>query len=121
MTRALLRLEHVAAFALCLWLLLEHWAEVRLWPALLLFAYIDLIGYLPGLLASRGGRPVHRGFHVAYNATHSLLGGAAVALLWCALVRPEWALLAIPLHLCGDRGLLGNSLKPFAEPFGGKG
>jgi hypothetical protein len=32
-------------------------------------------------------------------------------------VRPEWALLAIPLHLGGDRSLFGNFLKPFSVPF----
>ena len=29
----------------------------------------------------------------------------------------EWAMLAIPLHLAGDRGIFGNGFKPFALPF----
>ena len=29
----------------------------------------------------------------------------------------EWALLVVPIHLCGDRALFGNFLKPFRVPF----
>jgi hypothetical protein len=42
---------------------------------------------------------------------------SAVVGLWMLLVRPEWALLAIPFHLFGDRGVFGNFLKPFGLPF----
>jgi hypothetical protein len=48
---------------------------------------------------------------------HSALTGALVATLWSQLVRREWALLAIPLHLCGDRALFGNIAKPFSIAF----
>ena len=37
--------------------------------------------------------------------------------MWCLLVRPEWALLALPIHLCGDRAIFGNFLKPFGLSF----
>ncbi|GAA2840011.1 hypothetical protein [Crossiella cryophila] len=118
-TYRLLRLEYLAALGLCTTLFITHWQEVRLIPALILFAYIDVIGYLPGLIAfhrSRSGK-IHRGFYVAYNLAHSFVTAGLVAFLWAWLVRPEWALLAIPIHLCGDRGLLGNFLKPFAVSF----
>ena len=55
-----------------------------------------------------GGRPPWR---------HSLLSATAVAAAWCLLVRPEWALLALPIHLCGDRAVFGNFLKPFGLSF----
>ena len=29
----------------------------------------------------------------------------------------EWAMLALPIHLSGDRGLLGKSYKPLSLPF----
>ena len=52
-----------------------------------------------------------------YNSTHSLLSAGAVAGAWCLLARPEWALLALPIHLCGDRAIFGNFLKPFGLSF----
>jgi len=48
---------------------------------------------------------------------HSLVTAAAIAGLWALLIGPEWALLALPIHLFGDRGVFGNSLKPFGVPF----
>jgi hypothetical protein len=48
---------------------------------------------------------------------HSALTGVAVGAAWTKLVRPEWALLGIPLHIGVDRGLFGNFLKPFSVPF----
>lgn len=52
-----------------------------------------------------------------YNLMHSMAVQAIAAGLWCVLVTPEWALLAIPIHLCGDRALFGNCVKAFAVPF----
>jgi hypothetical protein len=84
-----------------------------------MFVVIDLIGYLPGAVAFRRS-PTHqigRGYYVAYNTMHSLLTGAAMVGLWALVVGPEWALLAVPIHLFGDRGLFGNTLKPFRVSF----
>jgi hypothetical protein len=83
------------------------------------FVLIDFVGYLPGTLAQRRAR---RGriaplYHHLYNFTHNWLTLALVALTWAALYRPEWAMLALPLHLAGDRGLLGNFRKPLDRPF----
>jgi hypothetical protein len=117
-TYRLLRLEYLAALVGAAVLLLLHFDEVR-WPAfVLLFVYIDAIGYLPGHLAWRrnGGR-VPRAYYVLYNAMHSLLTAGLVAGVWCLTFGPEWALLALPLHLCGDRALFGNFLKPFGFAF----
>ena len=115
----LTRAEHLAATVVCAALLLLHAGQVRWVPALALFAAIDVIGYLPGLIAfkrARGGAvaPV---YHLLYNVTHSLLTSGAVALIWAWAVGWEWALLALPLHLSGDRGLLGNFAKPADLPF----
>ncbi|WP_052864235.1 hypothetical protein [Streptomyces niger] len=113
------RAEYLAGLAVTIVLIVLHFDEIRWLPALLLFAYIDVIGYLPGALAYRRSpdRRIPKAYYVLYNAMHSLLTAGAVAALWCWLVRPEWALLALPLHLCGDRGLFGNFLKPFALHF----
>ncbi|MER7191245.1 hypothetical protein [Streptomyces flaveolus] len=118
-TFGLLRAEYCAGLALSAGLFLWHLDDVR-WPvALALFAYIDVIGYLPGALAHRraDGGEIPRVYYVLYNTMHSWLTAGAVVALWAWLVRPEWALLAVPIHLCGDRGLLGNFLKPFAVAF----
>jgi hypothetical protein len=118
-TYRLLRAEYAVALAVSAGLLLQHLGEVRWWVFALLFLHIDVVGYLPGALAWRrqdGGR-LPRGYYVAYNTMHSLVTAAAVAGLWCLAVGPEWALLALPLHLCGDRALFGNFLKPFGLSF----
>ncbi|MFE9632385.1 hypothetical protein [Streptomyces sp. NPDC006463] len=118
-TFRLLRTEFVVGLLLSAGLLIAHWDEVR-WPvAVGMFAYIDVIGYLPGALAHRRakGRPIPRGYYVLYNTMHSWLTAGAVVALWGWLVGWEWALLAVPVHLCGDRGLLGNFFKPFGVAF----
>ena len=118
-TFVLARLEWITALVVCAALALWHLGEIRWLVFAGLFLIIDVIGYLPGALAFRRSRTgqIHRGYYVAYNIMHSLVTGAAIAGLWALLVRPEWALLAIPLHLLGDRALFGNSLKPFGVSF----
>jgi len=118
-TYRLLRAEYGAALVAAVVLALTHFGHIR-WPVFIgMFVYIDLIGYLPGAVAyrrARGGN-IWRGFYVLYNSMHSLLSAGAVAGAWCLLVRPEWALLALPIHLCGDRAIFGNFLKPFGLSF----
>ena len=118
-TYRLLRAEYAAALIAAVVIALVHLGHIR-WPVFIgMFVYIDLIGYLPGAVAYRRahGSDIWRGFHVLYNSMHSLLSAGAVAGAWCLLVRPEWALLALPIHLCGDRAIFGNFLKPFGLSF----
>ena len=57
-------------------------------------------------------------YYYLYNITHSYLTGLFVALVWGMLLEgPEWAMLAIPIHLSGDRGIFGNSYKEISQPF----
>lgn len=114
-----LRAEYAVALATAVALAVLHLDDIR-WPVFVgLFVYIDLIGYLPGAVAYRraGGAPISRTYFRLYNAMHSLVSAAAVAGVWCLLVGPEWALLALPIHLCGDRAVFGNFLKPFGVSF----
>jgi hypothetical protein len=46
-----------------------------------------------------------------------VLTASAVAATWSKARGPEWALLAIPLHIGIDRGLFGNFMKPFSVAF----
>ncbi|CAL9287671.1 MULTISPECIES: membrane protein [Streptomyces] len=118
-TFALSRLEWLGFLTVSLVLAVQHHDEIRWGVFVLLFAVIDVVGYLPGAIAYRrspDGR-VPRGCYVAYNTMHSLVTAGLIAGAWALFVRPEWALLALPVHLMGDRALFGNSLKPFGVAF----
>ena len=97
-----------------------HIGEIIWWRFILAFTIIDLIGYLPGALAYRraAGGKIDAIYHHLYNLTHSYLTtGIAVGLWMLATGTPEWAMLAVPIHLSGDRGLFGNFYKPPSLPF----
>ncbi|MEU6229179.1 hypothetical protein [Streptomyces sp. NPDC047042] len=118
-TARLVRLEWAVALGFSGVAALTHLSEIRWWLFASLFLVIDLVGYIPGAIAFRrspDGR-IGRGYYVAYNLMHSLVTWAAFAGLWSWLVGLEWALLALPIHLMGDRALFGNSLKPFGVSF----
>ncbi|MEJ3745477.1 hypothetical protein WEI85_19560 [Actinomycetes bacterium KLBMP 9797] len=113
------RLEWIAALAVSVGFAVANIGEIRWWVFVTLFVVIDAVGYLPGAVAfrrSRDGR-IPRGYYLAYNIAHNLVTGAALVGLWALLVEPEWALLAVPIHLFGDRALFGNTTKPFGVPF----
>ncbi|MCW2568141.1 MAG: rane protein [Mycobacterium sp.] len=118
-TFALARLEWLAALIASVTMAVVHLSAIRWVVFVSLFLVIDLVGYLPGAVAFRRSADgtISRRYYVAYNTMHSLLAGAAIVGLWAWLVRPEWALLAVPIHLFGDRALFGNTLKPFAVRF----
>jgi hypothetical protein len=118
-TYRLMRLEYLAALITVVIIAIAHVHMIRLWPFVGLFAYIDLIGYVPGAIVAHRRKTgyIPRAYYILYNTMHSFLTAGLVAGLWCLLVRPEWALLAIPIHLFTDRGIVGNSLKSFGVPF----
>jgi hypothetical protein len=118
-TYRLLRAEYFVALVVCTVLLVLHRDLVRWWAFAVLFLYIDVIGYLPGAIAHRmaKGASICKGYYVLYNSMHSLLSATLVGMLWVWFVGPEWALLALPLHLFGDRAIFGNFLKPFGVSF----
>ncbi|WP_172387067.1 hypothetical protein [Streptomyces sp. MNP-20] len=118
-TYRLLRLEYGLGLIVTAAAFIDHISEVRWIPAIILFAYIDVIGYLPGLITYHRtpGRHVPKVYYVLYNTMHSLAVQGLVVLAWIWWLGFEWALLVVPLHLFGDRALLGNFLKPFAVSF----
>ena len=118
-TYRLIRLEYLVGLGVSVVLFGMHFGEVRWLPAVVLFVYIDLIGYLPGAIAYHRSetKRISKVYYVLYNTMHSLVTQTAVIGLWAWLIGWEWALLAIPIHLFGDRALFGNFLKPFAVQF----
>jgi hypothetical protein len=121
-TYALTRLDYLVVTAALVGLVVYHLPETRLGPFTAAFVWIDLVGYLPGALwyARSGGtrRSIPAVFPVLYNVTHSFATNAVVAAVWYLVAgRLEWAMLALPIHLCGDRGLFGNIYKPFGLAF----
>jgi hypothetical protein len=118
-TYRLMRLEYGVGLIVVLVLFFEHVTKVRWLPAVVLFSYIDLIGYIPGAVAFRRSRDhqIPRLYYLLYNVMHSMVTQTLVALIWIWISGPEWALLVLPIHLFGDRSLFGNFLKPFAVPF----
>jgi hypothetical protein len=114
-----LRAEYLVGLIVAAYLMIDHIGDIRIIPAILLFAYNDAIGYIPGAIAYRrapDGR-ISNNYYVAYNIGHSIITAAVVAGLWALLVKPEWAELIIVVHICGDRAIFGNFMKQFSVHF----
>ena len=114
------RAEYLAIMLALSVLVVLHARDVRWGRFIFAFAIIDLIGYIPGAIAYRrkSGGTIAPIYYHFYNITHSFLtGGVAVALWALATGAPEWAMLAIPIHYLGDRGIFGNVYKPVELPF----
>jgi len=95
-----------------------HVRDIRWARFAVAFLAIDLVGYWPGSLAQRRTRGrIAPLYHHLYNFTHNWLTLGLAAAAWVGASGPEWAMLALPLHLSIDRGLLGNREKPVDRPF----
>ncbi len=118
-TYLMMRLEYLAALAVCVALAAMHVDAIRWWHFIALFASIDLIGYIPGAIAYRraSNGEIARIYFVLYNTMHGFLFNGAVVALYCLVFGPSWSLLAIPIHLFGDRALFGNVFKPWGISF----
>ncbi|AJE85314.1 MULTISPECIES: hypothetical protein [Streptomyces] len=118
-TAYLVRAEYALGLVVSVVLFFTHLGDINWWAAIGLFVYIDLIGYIPGAIAFQraGHGDISKGYYLAYNIMHSLVTQGLVTLAWIWLWGPEWALLALPIHLFGDRSLFGNYLKPFGLRF----
>jgi len=118
-THAVARAEWLMGLLVAVALAIYNIEQIDWFVFVGLFVVIDVIGYIPGAIAyhrSPDGA-ISKGYYLAYNVMHSLLTAGAIALVWALIFGPEWALLALPIHLFGDRALFGNTLKPFGIPF----
>jgi hypothetical protein len=114
------RLEQVGVVIICSVLTLMHVHELNWWRFIAAFLIIDLVGYLPGAVAFRrgGGHRIPPVYHHLYNITHSYLTAALLVGAWAATIHGfEWAMMAFPIHLSGDRGIFGNIFKPIVLYF----
>jgi hypothetical protein len=118
-TYRLIRMEYGLGLIVAAAFFLAHADRVRWIPAVVLFTYIDLIGYIPGAIAYHrsADKRISKVYYVLYNVMHSMATQTLVALLWIWVAGFEWALLVLPIHLFGDRALFGNFLKPFGLHF----
>ncbi len=118
-TYRLIRLEYLAGLGAAFYFLFTHLSDINWWAFAALFLYIDLIGYIPGAIAYRRSatQRIPKVYYVLYNVMHSLATQAAVAVVWVWAGGPVWSLLALAIHLFGDRALFGNFLKPFGLSF----
>ena len=112
--------ENIALLVVLTGLLIWRAGEVHWWRAVAAFWIIDIVGYIPGAIAfkySKDGR-ISRWFYNSYNIAHTyLVTGTGVALWAYAIGGFEWAMLGVPIHLCVDRGVFGNTLKPVELSF----
>jgi len=116
----LVRTEHLVLMFTSIALAIINLGSMN-WPRFVaIFVLIDAIGYLPGAIAQRraGIEPIAAPYHHLYNIAHSYLTAAVVVGVWSAASGSfEWAMLAFPIHLSGDRGVFGNTYKPIQLPF----
>ena len=119
----LVRIDWAVLMTIGLVLTWLHWREIHWWRFLWAFALPDLIGTFPGLYYYYGRRSgPHRSIptfiHQLYNFGHCFAGIALFCAVWYLITgQLEWAMLAFPIHLAGDRSVFGNTYKPFGTAF----
>lgn len=113
------RSEYALGFVVCMWLMIGHWSELDVWQAIGLFAYIDLVGTVPSLVAyhrSPNGQ-ISKGYYHVYNFLHSFVTQGFVMIGYVELFGWHWCLLGIPTHLFVDRFMFNNYPKPLGVAF----
>jgi hypothetical protein len=121
----LVRIDWAVLMTIGLALVAIHWREVHWWLFLAAFALPDVIGTFPGLYfyyrkANSNGsrRSIPPVIHQLYNFGHCFATIAAFCAVWYLVTgQLEWAMLAFPIHLAGDRSVFGNTYKPFGTAF----
>ena len=117
------RLDNAVYLAVATFLIISHWHSVHWWMFTAAFLWPDLVGTFPGMYwyysrTKNEPRVIPRIIHVLYNTGHSFAVNCVVVAIWYYVTGSlEWAMLAIPIHLWGDRAIFGNTYKPFALAF----
>jgi hypothetical protein len=119
----LVRLDWTVIMLVPVVLLALHWREVAWWRFAGAFLLPDLIGTFPGIYIyyfRRSGehRSIPSIHHKLYNFAHCFATSVLFcSIWWLASGRLEWAMLAFPIHLAGDRCVFGNIYKPLGLAF----
>ncbi|OCQ51463.1 hypothetical protein Ppb6_03380 [Photorhabdus australis subsp. thailandensis] len=121
-TMKMLRWEFLGLFFISLFLTWQFVDYISWWQFILLFFLIDIIGYYPGriwsLLNKKEVPPA--GFYTVYNICHNLFTISIMSLLWLWLFKDNYSVIALFIHICLDRGVLGNfpklSINVFKQP-----
>lgn len=119
----LVRIDWAVIMLVCIALLFLNWREVNWWRFTAAFLFPDLIGTAPGLYfyyALRSGprRSIPAIIHKLYNFGHCFAVTVLLCALWWLIAGSlEWAMLAFPIHLAGDRSIFGNTYKPLGIAF----
>ncbi|MEM7050927.1 MAG: hypothetical protein AAF604_14760 [Acidobacteriota bacterium] len=122
-TYQMVRIDWAIIMFTLLGLVIYNWQEVNWWRFAGAFLLSDLIGTFPGMYmyyAKKKGehRSIPSIFHDLYNIGHSFVGIGSVAVIWYLVTGSwEWAMLAMPIHLAGDRCVFGNIYKPHGTAF----
>lgn len=117
-TYRLMRLDYFVVLVILSAAVLLHASEVNWLRFVIAFAWIDLAGTIPAwylyyLRRTGSHRKLPAIFYKFYNFCHSFTTNAAIVGVWYLITGTwEWAMLAAPIHLCGDRSLFGNVYKP---------
>jgi hypothetical protein len=119
----LVRLDWLIIAVIPFILVVQHHTEVNWGRFTWAFLFPDLIATFPGLYfyyarRSGGHRSIPSIFHKLYNFGHSFAGIALFCAIWWLFTHHlEWAMLAFPIHLAGDRSVFGNIYKPLGTAF----
>jgi hypothetical protein len=114
-----LQLEYLSLMAVFLYATYHFRHEIDWVHYIAFFAAIDLIGYIPGRIWSLSFKTEQPPgiFYWAYNACHNFVALASFSAAWWFFQGPEYGLLALFVHLCADRGMLGNFPKFRSDAF----
>lgn len=119
----MVRADYAVVMLVLIGMVAYQWESVRWLWFFVSFAVIDVIGTFPGIYwyyFRRTGKDarIPKVFHLLYNITHSFSMVGLATLFWYLLAGGwEWAMLAMPIHLCGDRSVFGNIYKPYQLAF----
>lgn len=117
-TYQLMRLDYLVVLIILSVAVLAHADQVDWVRFAIAFSWIDLVGTIPAWYCyylRRNGqhRRIPESYYRLYNFAHSITTNAVLVGIWYLVTGAwEWAMLAAPIHLCGDRSLFGNVYKP---------
>ena len=114
-----LRIENLILGSIAFGLSIYYYAGINWWHYIALFALIDVIGYIPGrtwcILNKESVPP--KLFYTLYNICHNLVFVSVVSLIYWFFIEKNLAILALFVHLFGDRGVFGNFNKEYGNPY----